>query len=198
MAKFKSKLNPEIEAKFYDIDKDVIRDHLKKHRYECKFPERKMRRVIFDHRENSQVKAHYIRVRDEGEAGITMSAKIHAGENGRVLDQEEEVVKVSDFENTVKILKACGLEISADQETLRETWIEKDDRGETEVSIDTWPMLKPLIEIETYSEDKLKQVARELGFDWKDRIITSVVEIYMKEHGWDNKEVFENIRNLRF
>lgn len=187
----------EIEAKFYPVEKTQIRKLLEEKGFECTYPERMMRRTVFDHNDNPQVDAHYIRVRDEGDAGTTISAKVHASQDGDILDQKELVTTVEDYDTAVEILKTSGLKVSAYQETLRETWELVDEGGVTEVVIDTWPKLKPYIEIETYSEARLKGMTTLLGFKWEDRIITSVIGVYMKELGWSKEETFNFIKDLR-
>lgn len=196
--KYTQNLEKEIECKFYPVDKDAIRCILKNNGFECVCPEIKMRRAIFDRKANPQIKATYIRVRDEGSEGITLSAKIYPIGKDDLFDQRELLVKVDSFEKTVELLQTSGLIMSAFQESLRETWKRHDKKGETEVVIDTWPKLRPYIEIETYSVENLEFSAKQLGFNWDDKITTSVVEVYMKEMNWSKERTFEFIKELKF
>ena len=98
----------EYEAKFYPVDKEEIRKKLKKLGAKLVYPERKMRRVIVDRLAKPQLKCDYIRVRDEGNL-TRLSAKIHAEEGGKMSDQKEVDVEVSDYNQTVRILEAAGL-----------------------------------------------------------------------------------------
>ena len=106
----------------------------------------------------------YIRVRDEGNV-IRLSLKKTAIEIGKLTDQKEIDVKVSDFNKTVKIIEATGVKFNTFQETLREEWEYKG----AQITIDTWPGLSTYSEIETTSEEKVKEIADELGFDWNKR-----------------------------
>lgn len=186
-------MKTEFEAKFFPIDKDAIREVLKSVDAQLVSPERKMRRIIFDHRENAQVKADYIRVRDEGNA-VRLSAKTHAGENGKLEDQKETDVEVQSFDDTVEILHQAGLIESAYQETLRETW---DCQG-AEVVIDTWPSLPCYIEVEASSEEEVKKVSELLGMNWEERRITSVVEVYAEYFKVSVEEVLNKLKKVTF
>src|SRR3989304_3348462 len=123
-------METEVEAKFYPAPKD-LRERLKKLGAKLVTPERLMRRVIFDKRQNPQISSHYIRVRDEGNV-ITMSSKVHALQGGEVGDQKEAVITVSDFAKAVEILESSGLKKNGCQETKRETW----ELDKAEIAID--------------------------------------------------------------
>ena len=186
-------METEYEAKFYPVDKDDIRKKLEKIGAELIVPERKMRRALIGSETNPQFKCNYIRVRDEGDK-ITLSAKIHAESDGKVSDQKEAVVEVSDYEDTVKIFKMMAFEIDMYQETLRETWEYED----AEIVIDTWPGLEPYIEIEAKSEQQVKEIGEKLGFDWDDKYITAVSSIFSDVYGLTVDEVMEKIENITF
>lgn len=164
----------EYEAKFYPVDKGLLRKALKDIGGDLKTAERKMRRIMFDERVYPGLKPNYLRIRDEGDC-VRLSVKFHASKDGKIEDQKEIDVEVSDFDKCVEIFRALDITFNLYQETLRETWL----IGKAEVVIDTWPGLEPFVEIEANSEEEVHSIATKLGFDWGDRIITSVVEIYM-------------------
>ena len=113
-------MDTEFEAKFYPVDKEKYRQQLKNLGAKLVIPERTMIRIIADGRANPVLsRSMYIRVRDEKNL-VRLSLKVTADENGDLTDQKETDVDVSDFEKTVKILKACGLKFNRRQETLRE------------------------------------------------------------------------------
>jgi len=187
-------METEYEAKFYPIEVASFRKKLQELGAKNINPERIMRRVIFDHRKNPDLKCHYIRVRDEGDV-ITMSAKIHASIDGSLDDQKELVFEVNDFDSAMALVKDwIGLEQTAYQVTKRETW----KLGDTLIEIDTWPGLETYTEIESKSEDGVREVAEKLGLDWEFRRITSVVEIYEEIYGYDRETTHKMMENLSF
>ncbi len=183
----------EFEAKFYPVDKDEYRKKLTKIGATLITPERKMRRAIVDRLVYPQLQCDYVRVRDEGDV-IRLSAKIHAQEGGNVGDQKEIDVTVSDYDKTIQIIEMLGFAFTTYQETLRETWSYKD----AEITIDTWPGLEAYSEIEANSEEAVKQIAEELGFDWKKRIITSAKELFMKKYDLTSEEALKKTSHLTF
>lgn len=183
----------EFEAKFYPVDKEKFRETLKNVGASLVTSERKMRRIIVDHKSYSQLQCDYIRVRDEGDV-VRLSAKTHAREGGNLDDQKEIDVVVSDYDKTVKIIEAMGFTFDIYQETLRETW----KLGNAEITIDTWPDLDTYCEVEATSEQEVQEVAGKLGLNWEKRIITSVKEVYMKVYGLSKEEVTEKIKNITF
>jgi len=183
----------EYEAKFYPADKEKLRKKLEKLGAKLAHPERKMRRAIADIHANPQLKFDYIRVRDEGGL-IRLSAKIHAEEGGRMADQKEVDVEVSDYDKTVRILEAAGLVFNRYQETLRETW----EYEEAEVEIDTWPGLLPRLEIEADSEDKVRVVSDKLELDWSKKFFYAMPELYAKVYGLGIDKALEKTTNLTF
>ncbi|KKU20759.1 MAG: hypothetical protein UX31_C0029G0013, partial [Candidatus Nomurabacteria bacterium GW2011_GWA1_46_11] len=166
-------MDTELEAKFYPVNKEKYREKLKLIGAHLVIPERKMRRSLFDRRFHPEFKCDYIRVRDEGNS-IRLSAKIHAQAEGKISDQKEVDVQVSDYDKTLEIFKAMGYLPELYQESLRETWEYKG----AEITIDTRPGLDPYSEIEAQSEEEVKNIAQKLGFAWDKKIITTVVEIY--------------------
>ena len=168
-------METEIEAKFLDIDAAAMREKLTAMRAVCIYPERIMRRRVFDYpdRRLEQI-GGWIRVRDEGEGKITLSYK-------RTIDRtlhgtKEICLDVSDFETMCNLFLAIGLESKSYQETKREKW-EIDD---VEVTIDTWPWIPTFVELESLSEEKLKTAAARMGFNWSDAMHGAVGAAYQK------------------
>jgi len=189
-------MDTEFEAKFYPIDKEEYRKKLKRLGAKLIHPERKFVRVIADDGGNPGLplpKNGYIRVRDEGNL-IRLSLKIVADAEGKLSDQKEIDVDVSDFNKTVRIFEAVGVNFNRKQETLREEWEYK----AAQITIDTWPGLETYSEIEADSEEKVGEIAKDLGFDWNKKIITAAAEVYAKVYGIDVEEVLEKISNITF
>ena len=187
------KTDIEFEAKFYPIDKNLIRSKLKQIGATLTKPERMMRAQVFNKELNQNIKCDYIRVRDEGDK-VTLSAKSHAKEGGNLSDQKEVGIEVSDFVLAVEILSRAGLIPGDYQENYRETW----KLGSAEIVIDTRPSLEPYIEIEANSEAQVKTVAEKLGLSWDQKIITSVIEIYASKYNLTREEAHQKIRYSTF
>lgn len=77
------------------------------------------------------------------------------------------------------IFEACNITAKAFQENMREVW----ERAGIEITIDTWPGLKPFIEIEGLSETAVRETSQELGFNFTDAVFGSIDLVYEKEIG---------------
>ena len=184
----------EFEAKFYPVNKEEYRKKLLDIGAKLGIPERKMIRVVADGRSSPILEKNgYIRVRDEGNL-IRLSLKMTADQSGKLSDQKEIDVEVSDFEKTKKILEATGIVFNRRQETLREEWIYKN----AQITIDTWPGLDTYSEIEAGSEEEVREIAQELGFDWNKKIITPAAEVYAMVYRMNIDEVLEKISYISF
>ncbi len=167
-------IQTEIEAKFLDIDSVDIRKRLRNLGAKLVHSERLMRLQTFDLPDWSlKNKGGWIRVRDEGDK-ITLSYK---QETDRTLYGTKEItVRVSDFNLTCKLLEEIGLLKKGFQETKREKWI----LDECEVTIDTWPWIPVMVEVEGSSEDLVKKVVSKLNLDWPRALHGDVVIAYQK------------------
>lgn len=184
----------EFEAKFYPIDKEEYRKKLESIGAKLVIFERKMVRIVGDRRANPVLPEHSnIRVRDEGNL-IRLSLKTSAEKEGKLTDQKEVDVEVSDFEKTVIILEACGIKFVRRQETLREEWKFKG----AQITIDTWPGLEPYSEIEADSEEKVKEIAEDLGFDWNKKLVFASSHLFEKVYGIGYEDVLKKMSNLAF
>lgn len=170
-------MNTEIEVKFLDVTVDDVRAKLNRLGGVCEQPMRLMRRYTFDNPFMKQGKDSFVRVRDEGNK-VTMTYKQF---DALAVDGVKEVeVEVSDFDAAAELLLQVGAgeDMYSYQETRRETW----RLGEVEVVIDEWPWLKPYIELEGESEDKLRDSASKLGLEWDDAVFGDVMAAYRAEY----------------
>lgn len=167
----------EIEATFTDIDITDIRSQLRSAGAKLILPERIMKRVVIDYPDKrlQNTGDSWVRVRDEGDK-VTLTFK-QTKEHKLSSIKEIEVI-VSDFQKTIDIMLAMGMVIHTNQETKRETW----NLDGVEVTIDQWPWIPPLVEVEGESQSKIKQVAEKLGFDWADALFGSVIVAYEKQY----------------
>lgn len=165
-------MQTEIEAKFLDIDPEVIRAKLRDLGATLVQSERLMRRKNYDFEDLRLQKINgWVRVRDEGNK-VTLAYKQL---NDRTLHGTKEVnVTVSDFDSTCDFLESIGLVSKTYQETKRESWI----LDGAEVEIDTWPWIPTYIEIEAETEDVVRSVASKLGLEWSKALHGSVEIAY--------------------
>lgn len=139
-------MQKEIEIKFLSVDKELIRTQLLEQGFVCTVPEFLMKRKTFHPLLTD--KNEWFRVRKESDK-ITMTYKcIHSND---LSGTEEVEITVDDFDNTTEILLKTGLRNTSTQENLREVW----RSGEVEICIDTWPGLRPYIEIEAPTEKQV-------------------------------------------
>ena len=167
-------MKTEYEAKFIRINHDEIRQKLKDIGATLHHPMRLMRRAIIENEELKKKDA-FLRVRDEGDK-ITLTYKQFS--NLSVDGAKEHEIIVNDFNETISLLAAAGLPHRSIQESKRETWT----YDKAEVVLDEWPWLDPYIEIEADSEEAVKKLASELGFDWDDAIFGDVMAAYRSQY----------------
>lgn len=175
---YNESMKNEIEAKFLDINKDVVRSKLKEMGAKLEKPEVLMRRVVFDLGKDA-----FARVRDEGDK-IVMTYK-HVGDTASILGTKEVNVEVENYENAILLLKSCGLRAKSHEESKREIW----SVGKVEICIDTWPWIPTFVEIEGPTEEMVWEVAEKLGFDKSQAKFGSVDMTYAHYYGIE-PEVF--------
>lgn len=170
-------LAKEIEATFLDINKDAYRAKLVQAGATRVKPEILMRRVVFDTGPHS-----FLRVRDEGDQILMTYKQVdHLSLDG----VNEANITVSNYDDTITILKSAGLRLKARQSTLREIW----HIGDVEITIDTWSQLPPYTEIEGPSPAAVEKVADKLGFKMSDAFYGSVDQIYHHYYGVSQESV---------
>ena len=176
-------MQTEIEAKFLDVDVEDLRDKLRGIGAVMKYSEVLMKRNVYDDKEGNLRKiGGWVRVRDEGDV-ITMSYKQL---NDRTVHGTKEVtVIVNDFATTCLFLESIGFVSKSYQETKREKWM----LGDVEITIDTWPWIPTFMEIEAPDEGLLKDVAMQLGFDWKEALYGSVETAYQAVYDVTDDEI---------
>lgn len=170
----------EYEATFINVNKDEIRKRLKKVGAILVRREYLQKRIPFNLPKNEKNK--WVRVRDEGNK-ITLSLKEVSG--GKIENQKELCIEVNDFDNTVDLLKMIGCKPKSYQENKRELWKIND----VEITIDTWPFLEPLVEVEGKSEKKVREVSNKIGFDYSKALFCSTTTIYSLKYNISNDKV---------
>lgn len=177
-------MQKEIEAKFIGIDKVYVRERLSALGFKLKKHETLMRRKAFHFANDvEQGRKRWARVRDEGDK-IVMTVKEILKENDIDSVLESEVV-IDSFEQGAFLLKALGMGETAYQENYREIWTvyDNESKSEVEVVIDSWPHIKPYIEIEGKDTEVVSRCANLLGYDMKNALYGAVDTVYEAEHG---------------
>jgi adenylate cyclase class 2 len=120
--------------------------------------------------------AAWVRLRDEGKK-IMLAYKRRLGVKSNTGDDdgmEQVEVEVGDFEVMKHFLLKIGMIVKFEQEKKRTRW-KKDD---VEFDIDTWPKIKPYLEIESGSDERVHEAMNWLGLDKNDAIRCSTTQVY--------------------
>lgn len=168
-------MNLELEAKFLNVKKDSLRELLANEGFKLVAPEYMMKRKTFHFPGETQNK--WGRVRTES-SKITMTIK-EVFDKSRIDGTREVELVVDDFDKASSFMETLGLKTSAYQENMREKW----EKGEIEVTIDTWPGLNPYVEIEGPTEEAVKAASSALGFDFSQAVFGSSDVVYEKVLG---------------
>ena len=162
----------EIEATFYGVDKDALREKLREQGATLIQEEVQMKRRVYDTGDHS-----FARVRDEGNK-IVMTYKNYLDDSVITGCKEVNLV-VDNYEDACNFLIGCGMKQKAEQITLSETC----ELDGVEICIDTWPRLPTYVEIEGDLEDSVWNVAKKLGFKKEDAHFGSVDTVYNYYYG---------------
>lgn len=166
----------EFEATFPNIQKDHIREALKKLGATLIKPEFMQKRTVFTLPQGHEITGGWIRVRDEGDK-ITMSLKVIDGD--KIEDQKEVNIIVDNYENARSLLSSMGCGEKAYQESKRELW----GLDDVEIMIDEWPFLEPFVEIEGKSEQSVRMMSEKMGFAYDKALFCSVATLYHMKYG---------------
>jgi adenylate cyclase, class 2 len=166
----------EYEATYINVNKEEVRERLKKAKALLIHPEFLQKRYVFDLPEKHGIKGGWVRIRQEWDKK-TLSVKIVDGET--IKDQREVCLEINDIDKAQEILELLGCLKKSYQENKRELW-KLDD---VEVTIDEWPFLESFVEVEGDSEEKVKKASQELGFDYQTALFCSIDWLYQKKYG---------------
>ena len=168
----------EHEAKIINISPATIRRRLKKIGA-TKVGDYHFRRYVFDTMPASPDR--WVRLRSDGKSTTLTVKEI----NSSTIDGTKEwEVAVSDLATTLKILEKIGIKPRGYQENKREEY----RLDGVQIAIDSWPKLKPYIEIEANSSTKVIETAGHLGYSKDDLIAKNTTELY-REIGMDIKKI---------
>jgi len=181
----------EWEAKFINVDKDEVRERLRNSGAVLVKHEQLYRRAVFLLPSGHEIQGGWVRVRDEGDK-ITMSLKVVT--NGSVELQKEVQLVVDNYDNARLLLTEIGCVEKAYQESNRELW----KIGDVEITIDEWPYLEPYVEIEGKSEDAIKAVSSQLGFDYGKALFGAVDQVISLRYGIPESAINNEISRIVF
>ncbi|MGB9732867.1 MAG: class IV adenylate cyclase [Candidatus Micrarchaeales archaeon] len=152
----------EIETKIDGIDVKEVKKALK--RLGANAAKSKLfRRYVFNLEEKAG-EDRFIRLRSDGKKS-TLTYKHRQGTS--LANTEEVETEVKDFDATARILSAI-LPEPLYQENKRTSY----NLDGVEISIDEWPKLPPILEIEADSEEKIKETIDKLGI--KGRVLGNI------------------------
>ena len=176
-------MDTEIEVRILNIDKEDLIHILEKNN--AKFIGDWLQiRYVYDFK---PVDPHrWIRLRTNGITNTLTIKEIH---DKTELGTKELEIEVSSIEKTHEILEKLGYKRRSIQENKRTRYILND----VEIDIDTWPYINTYVEFEADSLDKIKEVIKLLGFDYKDTVTDDAQDIYMSL-GYTQ----EDLNNLKF
>jgi len=144
--------NIEYEIKILDVNTNAL------HKQLVSLGFNQVPRFMFKRRVYELGKDTWIRLRTNGKKTTLTYKKSNAD---KIDGMEEIEIEVSDFEATNNILTNAGLIAKNYQENYRTEF----SNNEIEVTIDEWPLIKPYVEIEGSSVEKVKQYIKSLGLD---------------------------------
>jgi adenylate cyclase, class 2 len=173
-------METEIEAKFLNVNHELMRKRLLAAGAECVQPMTEMRRQNY-HVPSAGCRS-WARVRDEG-GKMTMSLK---SLQDRTLHGTKEVcLTVDDFGKADSFLCGLGLEKGGYQETRRESW----RLGDVEIELDEWPWVKTFMEIEGPNGKAVREMAEKLGLNWENATHGSVEIAYRAEYDITDEDI---------
>ena len=159
----------EYETKVLDINVKEIEEKLKKIGAK-KESDVLMKRWVFD---IDPSKDKWIRLRDDGKK-TTLTYKYRKGSG--ISETEEIEVEIKDFNKMAEILSKLNFRGIYYQENKRKTF----KLGDIIFTIDSWPRIPSYLEIESSSEEKVKQGLDLIGLKNKDVGNISVKKVYLK------------------
>ncbi len=168
-------MNNEFETKVLALDKAVILQKLKD-LGATEEAEVLLKRYVFD---MSEENVEWIRLRTNGQK-TTLTYKYKVRFNTKIGETVEIETDVSDFDKTAEILKKIAFKEIFYQENKSQTFRYQD----VEFVIVDWPLLPTYLEIESSSEEKVKEGLKLLGLDGQDVGDKDIVEIF-HDHGID-------------
>jgi adenylate cyclase class 2 len=169
----------EYEARFRDVDHDLIRRQLREEGATCVNPRQPLKRVIFEN-DTTRRSRSWLRLRTNGDQ-TTLTLKRGTGDTADIESTLELETLVADFESMQCILDELGLTALRLQENYREEW----HLDGITYDLDEWPNLNPFLEIEGPDPESVRLAAKKLGLNFDNATFGDVDELYLTRLGHD-------------
>ena len=174
----------EYEGRVLDIDKEAVQRKLADCGAEL-IARKDYRRYVFN--TIPAIKDRWVRLRTDGQqTKLTVKEMTSATVDGVQVWE----TAVDDFETTLTMLEKIGLKPKGYQENRRELYM----LDGIKLSIDEWPGLKPLLEIEGHNKDEVYGMLSKLDLGGSQFTANSISQIYLDELGIN----LDNRPELRF
>lgn len=178
-------MKTEFELRYYPINKNEIRNRLLEVGFQLKSEEYFIQRKVY------QISSgKWLRVRNHTNY---VEVTLKNVEDSTTIDGTREInvnIPAQGFKDMCNLFDNIFPQ-SCYQESLREEWFLND----TMITIDTWPGLDPLVEIEALTAEDVYVAATLLQL--KDNFLGDIPQIYEKIYGITLEE-FHKIKNLSF
>jgi adenylate cyclase, class 2 len=153
----------EIECRFLEIDKEALTEKLRELGAEDKGEKMLEETIVYDKEFKWREEQRFIRLRSDGKT-TKLSYKEH---REHTIDGTYEIeFGIDDHKKAEVLFEKIGLNPARHQQKKRHTF----ELNDVTIDIDTWPRIPTYVELEGESEQKLKEAASQLGFDWKDAV----------------------------
>lgn len=169
-------MEQEFETQVLDVDVKKIVQKLRELGAK-EIPEVLQKRWVFDLPKIGDT-GHWIRIRQVGDK-TTITYKNKSGTG--VSDTREIETEVADFEKVVKIFQAMNVWIGNYYQENKRHKFELDN---IEFTLDTWPKIPTILEIEAKNEEQLYEGLKMLKLEGKDSGHIGTINIY-KKYGID-------------
>jgi adenylate cyclase class 2 len=146
------------EARFFDVDLDLVRHRLGELQASCVSPRRLIRRVVLEN-EATRARGAGVSVRSDGSKHMLTFTRGGASAVEPGGKPSEVEVAVADFGLTQRILEELGLSVSRQQESHCEEW----RFHALTFSLAEWPGLPPFLEIDGPDANAVQWATRQLG-----------------------------------
>lgn len=180
-------MQQEYETQVLDIDKKEIIEKLRKLGAKEE-PEVLQKRWVFDINPcTDKSQGEWIRLRQAGKKKPTITYK---NKSGKEINQTQEIeIEADDFDKSYQLLSKLKFAGTYYQENKRHKFVLDD----IEFTIDSWPMIPTILEIEAKSEKNVIKGLSILGLNKKDSGHWGMVNIY-KHYGID----LHSFKELKF
>jgi adenylate cyclase class 2 len=165
---------PEIELKITHLPKEEILKRLRAIGAKQNFPETLLTDIFYAQRKDARGNSQTIRLRHTKNSTTLTAKRKKTGGRFKVMDESE--MAVESLETAQKLLHMLGFRITSRREKLREEYRFED----VTIEIDTYPGMKPYMEIEAKNKLSLLRFLHAFGLSITQTSNLSAKEIILK------------------